>query len=105
MRKLRSRPRARRKRPKGVGEILTLTSRVRGAVFEPQAKCRARAADVVIVMAASPLARRLESSALWRRRQRQVSGAALIGLGGYVASRSNYPIIRACCISQDCPTM
>jgi threonine/homoserine/homoserine lactone efflux protein len=47
------------------------------------------AADVVIVMAAAPLARRLESSALWRRRQRQASGAALIGLGGYVASRSN----------------
>ena len=47
------------------------------------------AADVVIVMAAAPLARRLESSAAWRNRQRQASGAALIGLGGYVASRSN----------------
>jgi threonine/homoserine/homoserine lactone efflux protein len=47
------------------------------------------AADVVIVMSAAPLARRLESSAVWRRRQRQTSGAALIGLGGYVASRSN----------------
>jgi threonine/homoserine/homoserine lactone efflux protein len=47
------------------------------------------AADVAVVIAAAPLARRLESSALWRRRQRGVSGAALIGLGGYVASRSN----------------
>jgi len=47
------------------------------------------AADILIVMAAAPLARRLDSSAVWRRRQRQASGAALIGLGGYVASRSN----------------
>jgi threonine/homoserine/homoserine lactone efflux protein len=47
------------------------------------------AADVVIVMAAVPLARRLESSVMWRRRQRQASGTALIGLGGYVASSSN----------------
>jgi threonine/homoserine/homoserine lactone efflux protein len=42
-------------------------------------------ADVAVVLAAGPLERRLTSSVLWRRRQRQVSGAALIGLGGYVA--------------------
>jgi threonine/homoserine/homoserine lactone efflux protein len=45
-------------------------------------------ADIVIVMSAVPLARRLSSSPLWLRRQRQASGAALIGLGGYVALAS-----------------
>ena len=43
-------------------------------------------ADMALVLAAGPLERRLQSSLLWRRRQRQASGAALIGLGGYVAA-------------------
>jgi threonine/homoserine/homoserine lactone efflux protein len=42
-------------------------------------------ADLVVVLAAAPLARRLNTSILWRRRQRQASGAALVGLGSYVA--------------------
>jgi hypothetical protein len=42
-------------------------------------------ADLVVVLGAAPLAKRLESSILWRRRQRQASGAALVGLGTYVA--------------------
>jgi threonine/homoserine/homoserine lactone efflux protein len=42
-------------------------------------------ADIAVVLAAGRLARRLNSSILWQRRQRQVSGAALVGLGGYVA--------------------
>ena len=42
-------------------------------------------ADIAVVCAAGPLERRLKSSVLWRRRQRQTSGAALVGLGGYVA--------------------
>jgi threonine/homoserine/homoserine lactone efflux protein len=42
-------------------------------------------ADVALVLAAGSLERRLTSSRVWRRRQRQMSGAALIGLGGYVA--------------------
>jgi threonine/homoserine/homoserine lactone efflux protein len=42
-------------------------------------------ADLVVVLAAAPLAQRLKTSILWRRRQRQASGAALIGLGSYVA--------------------
>jgi threonine/homoserine/homoserine lactone efflux protein len=46
-------------------------------------------ADLAIVLAAAPLARRLASSLSWRRRQRKVSGAVLIGLGGYVAVSSN----------------
>jgi threonine/homoserine/homoserine lactone efflux protein len=42
-------------------------------------------ADIIAVLLAAPLARRLKSSLLWQRLQRQVSGAALVGLGGYVA--------------------
>src|ERR1700719_3475509 len=42
-------------------------------------------ADLVVVLAAAPLAKRLETSILWRRRQRPASGAALVGLGSYVA--------------------
>jgi threonine/homoserine/homoserine lactone efflux protein len=42
-------------------------------------------ADLVVVLAAAPLAKRLGTSILWRRRQRQASGAALVGLGTYVA--------------------
>ena len=45
-------------------------------------------ADVVVVAAAVPLARRLSTSPRWLRRQRQASGAALIGLGGYVGLSS-----------------
>jgi threonine/homoserine/homoserine lactone efflux protein len=45
-------------------------------------------ADVLVVMMAVPLQRRLGASALWRRRQQQASGLALIGLGGYVAVTS-----------------
>jgi threonine/homoserine/homoserine lactone efflux protein len=46
------------------------------------------AADIAVVVAMAPLARRLKSSLTWRRRQRQASGATLIGLGGYVAVSS-----------------
>jgi threonine/homoserine/homoserine lactone efflux protein len=42
-------------------------------------------ADIVVVLLAGPLEHRLKSSVVWRRRQRQVSGIALVGLGGYVA--------------------
>ncbi len=46
-------------------------------------------ADLVVVLAAAPLERRLKASPLWRRRQRHASGAMLVGLGAYVAvSRS-----------------
>jgi threonine/homoserine/homoserine lactone efflux protein len=47
------------------------------------------AADLAIVVAAAPLSRRLKASRSWRKRQRQASGAVLIGLGGYVAASSN----------------
>lgn len=42
-------------------------------------------ADLAVVLATVPLARRLKESAVWRRRQRRATGAVLIGLGGYVA--------------------
>ena len=42
-------------------------------------------ADVMVVLAAGPLERRLRASPVWQRRQRQVSGGALLGLGCYVA--------------------
>ena len=42
-------------------------------------------ADIAVVLAAVRLERRLKSSTAWQRRQRQVSGVALVGLGGYVA--------------------
>ena len=42
-------------------------------------------ADWIVVLAAAPLAKRLGTSILWRRRQRHASGAALVGLGTYVA--------------------
>jgi threonine/homoserine/homoserine lactone efflux protein len=45
-------------------------------------------AAVLVVMMAAPLQRRLGASALWRRRQQQAAGRALIGLGGYVAVTS-----------------
>jgi len=43
------------------------------------------AADLVVVFLASPLERKLKSSAKFRRRQRVVSGLGMIGLGAYVA--------------------
>ncbi len=45
-------------------------------------------ADIVVVLLAGPLQRRLTSSRLWRRRQQQATGIALIGLGGYVGASS-----------------
>jgi threonine/homoserine/homoserine lactone efflux protein len=42
-------------------------------------------ADLLVVMAAAPLSKRLESSVVWRRRQRRISGTVLVGLGSYVA--------------------
>jgi threonine/homoserine/homoserine lactone efflux protein len=42
-------------------------------------------ADIAVVLAAVRLESRLKSSTVWQRRQRQVSGVALVGLGGYVA--------------------
>lgn len=42
-------------------------------------------ADLIVVTATVPLARRLKESAVWRSRQRKATGMVLVGLGGYVA--------------------
>lgn len=43
-------------------------------------------ADMIVVMMAGPLGKRIRSSAVFRRRQRTVTGAVMIGLGAYLAS-------------------
>jgi len=42
-------------------------------------------ADLVVVLMATPLERKLKNSAKFRRRQRVASGLGMIGLGAYVA--------------------
>jgi threonine/homoserine/homoserine lactone efflux protein len=42
-------------------------------------------ADLVVVLVAAPLERKLKGSARFRRRQRVASGVGMIGLGAYVA--------------------
>jgi threonine/homoserine/homoserine lactone efflux protein len=42
-------------------------------------------ADLLVVLLAIPIERKLKSSATFRRRQRVVSGLGMIGLGAYVA--------------------
>jgi len=42
-------------------------------------------ADVIVVLLAAPLQRKLKSSARFRRGQRTASGVGMIGLGAYVA--------------------
>jgi len=43
------------------------------------------AADLVVTVMAGPLGQRIRGSARFRRRQRTLTGAFMIGLGGYVA--------------------
>ena len=43
------------------------------------------AADVLVTLLAGPLVQRIRSSARFRRRQRTLTGAVMIGLGGYLA--------------------
>jgi threonine/homoserine/homoserine lactone efflux protein len=43
-------------------------------------------ADMIVVLMAGPLGKRIRSSAVFRRRQRTVTGAVMIGLGAYLAS-------------------
>jgi threonine/homoserine/homoserine lactone efflux protein len=42
-------------------------------------------ADILVVVIAAPLERKLKSSVRFRRRQRVGSGLGMIGLGAYVA--------------------
>lgn len=43
-------------------------------------------ADLIVIAMAGPLGERIRSSAVFRRRQRTVSGAIMIGLGTYLAT-------------------
>ena len=44
------------------------------------------AADLIVIALAGPLGERIRSSATFRRRQRTVTGAIMIGLGTYLAT-------------------
>jgi threonine/homoserine/homoserine lactone efflux protein len=43
-------------------------------------------ADLIVILLAWPLGRKIRSSAVFRRRQRTVTGAMMIGLGTYLAT-------------------
>jgi threonine/homoserine/homoserine lactone efflux protein len=43
-------------------------------------------ADMVVILLAGPLGKKIRSSAVFRRRQRTVTGAIMIGLGSYLAT-------------------
>jgi threonine/homoserine/homoserine lactone efflux protein len=43
-------------------------------------------ADLIVILLAWPLGMKIRSSAIFRRRQRTVSGAMMIGLGTYLAT-------------------
>lgn len=43
-------------------------------------------ADLIVIMLAGPLGKKIRSSQVFRRRQRTVTGAIMIGLGTYLAS-------------------
>jgi threonine/homoserine/homoserine lactone efflux protein len=46
-------------------------------------------ADLIVIALAGPLGARIRSSAVFRRRQRTVTGAIMIGLGTYLATSEN----------------
>jgi threonine/homoserine/homoserine lactone efflux protein len=43
-------------------------------------------ADLIVILLAEPLGKKIRSSAVFRRRQRTVTGAIMIGLGTYLAT-------------------
>jgi threonine/homoserine/homoserine lactone efflux protein len=47
-------------------------------------------ADLIVILLAGPLGSRIRSSASFRRRQRTVTGAVMIGLGTYLAVSENH---------------
>ena len=46
-------------------------------------------ADLIVIALAGPLGEKIRSSAVFRRRQRTVTGAIMIGLGTYLATSEN----------------
>ncbi|MFZ0309180.1 MAG: LysE family translocator [Candidatus Sulfotelmatobacter sp.] len=47
-------------------------------------------ADLIVILLAGPLGKRIRSSAVFRRRQRTVTGAIMIGLGTYLATSESH---------------
>jgi threonine/homoserine/homoserine lactone efflux protein len=47
-------------------------------------------ADLIVILLAGPLGKKIRSSAVFRRRQRTVTGAIMIGLGTYLATSENH---------------
>lgn len=47
-------------------------------------------ADVIVILLAGPLGQKLRSSAVFRRRQRTLTGAIIIGLGSYLATSETH---------------
>jgi threonine/homoserine/homoserine lactone efflux protein len=47
-------------------------------------------ADMLVILLAGPLGRKIRSSAVFRRRQRTVTGAVMIGLGTYLAASESH---------------
>lgn len=47
-------------------------------------------ADLVVILLAGPLGKKIRSSAVFRRRQRTVTGAIMIGLGTYLATSESH---------------
>ena len=48
------------------------------------------AADVMVIMLAGPLGKKIRSSVTFRRRQRTLTGAIMIGLGTYLATSESH---------------
>jgi threonine/homoserine/homoserine lactone efflux protein len=47
-------------------------------------------ADMLVILLAGPLGRKIRSSAVFRRRQRTVTGAVMVGLGTYLAASESH---------------
>jgi threonine/homoserine/homoserine lactone efflux protein len=47
-------------------------------------------ADMIVILLAEPLGKKLRSSIVFRRRQRTLTGAIMIGLGTYLATSENH---------------
>ncbi len=47
-------------------------------------------ADLIVILLAGPLGRKIRSSAAFRKRQRTVTGAIMIGLGTYLATSESH---------------
>jgi threonine/homoserine/homoserine lactone efflux protein len=47
-------------------------------------------ADLIVILLAGPLGKMIRSSAVFRRRQRTVTGAILVGLGTYLATSESH---------------